>query len=89
MISGMAASLLPMIFGIAIGFGLPIQTAINSQLRKVLRSPFKASLVSFIVGTLVLWLIVTFAEGGSYLPKVSWPLNRGGSGWAACWAYCS
>lgn len=69
MISGMAASLLPMIFGIAIGFGLPIQTAINSQLRKVLRSPFKASLVSFIVGTLVLWLIVTFAEGGSYLPE--------------------
>jgi transporter family-2 protein len=69
MISGMAASLLPMIFGIAIGFGLPIQTAINSQLRKVLRSPFKASLVSFIVGTLVLWLIVTFAEGGSNLPE--------------------
>lgn len=69
MISGMTVTWLPMIFGIAIGFGLPIQTAINSQLRKLLRSPFKASLVSFIVGTFMLWIIVTFGEGGSYLPE--------------------
>jgi transporter family-2 protein len=42
------------VLGIAIGFGLAVQTAVNSQLRKYVGSPFLASMVSFIVGTLFL-----------------------------------
>lgn len=42
------------ILGLAIGFGLPIQTAVNSKLRSALGSPFNSSLVSFGVGTLFL-----------------------------------
>ncbi|KYC62858.1 hypothetical protein B4099_1892 [Heyndrickxia coagulans] len=40
--------------GIAIGFGLAVQTAINSQLRKFVVSPFLASMISFLVGTVFL-----------------------------------
>ncbi|WP_273726941.1 DMT family transporter [Leuconostoc mesenteroides] len=42
------------ILGLVIGFGLPIQTAVNSKLRSVLGSAFNSSLVSFGVGTLFL-----------------------------------
>lgn len=49
------------ILGILAGIGLPIQTGINTTLRKKVGSPYRASLVSFIVALvfLVLLLIVT------------------------------
>lgn len=46
--------MLAVFLGIAIGFGLSVQTAVNSQLRKFVISPFLASLVSFLVGTIFL-----------------------------------
>lgn len=67
MSSAFVVTLVPMILGVAIGFGLPMQTAINSQLRSLLRSPFKASLVSFAVGTAALWIIVALGEGDAGL----------------------
>lgn len=48
--------------GIGIGFGLATQTAINSQLRKFVVSPFLASFISFLVGTVFL-AIATFMSG--------------------------
>jgi transporter family-2 protein len=40
-----------------IGLVTPVQTAINSHLRKYVQSPYAASFVSFIVGTLLLTII--------------------------------
>lgn len=45
------------VIGLAIGLGLPIQTVINSRLRAVVRSPYLASFISFLVGTVFLGLI--------------------------------
>ncbi|AST91037.1 MULTISPECIES: DMT family transporter [Sutcliffiella] len=50
--------------GIGIGFGLAAQTAVNSQLRKFVVSPYFASMVSFLVGTIFL-AISTLISGSS------------------------
>jgi Uncharacterized protein conserved in bacteria len=42
------------VIGVAIGIGLPIQTSINSRLRRSVGTPFLASLISFTIGTLFL-----------------------------------
>ena len=44
--------------GIAAGFGLTVQVAMNAQLRKVLQSANSAALISFLVGTLGLIVLV-------------------------------
>ena len=48
--------------GISIGIGLAMQTAINSQLRKFVESPFAASMISFIVGTVFLTLAMVISR---------------------------
>lgn len=50
--------MLPVILGLAMGFGLPIQTAINSRLRRASGSPLTASLANFTVGTAALLVLV-------------------------------
>lgn len=57
-ISSQLLLLMPLAFGI--GIALTVQTAINSQLREILYSPLQAGLLSFIVGTILLALLVTF-----------------------------
>jgi transporter family-2 protein len=51
------------LLGIASGFGLTLQTGMNTKLRTVLQNANSAALVSFLVGTagLVLLLVVTRA----------------------------
>lgn len=44
--------------GLAAGFGLTVQVAMNSQLRKVLQSANSAALVSFMVGGMALAALV-------------------------------
>ncbi len=44
--------------GLAAGFGLTVQVAMNSQLRKFLQSANSAALVSFMVGGLALVVLV-------------------------------
>ncbi|WP_042454457.1 DMT family transporter [Neobacillus dielmonensis] len=56
------------LLGIGIGFSLAIQTAINSQLRKFVISPFLASMVSFLVGTLFLAITTLFSGSPLGLP---------------------
>lgn len=46
--------MLPILLGLSIGFGLPLQTAINSKLRRIVGSPLLSSMVSFTVGTIFL-----------------------------------
>lgn len=53
------------LLAISIGGVFAVQTAINSQLRKFVISPFLASMISFIVG--VIFLIVTIAVSGAPL----------------------
>ncbi|WP_417302536.1 DMT family transporter [Ellagibacter isourolithinifaciens] len=43
---------MPIILGFLAGVGLPIQTSVNTRLRKKVGSPFNAALVSFLVGLL-------------------------------------
>ena len=45
---------MPIILGFLAGVGLPIQTSVNTRLRKKVGSPFNAALVSFLVGLLFL-----------------------------------
>ncbi|WP_268869681.1 DMT family transporter [Paucilactobacillus suebicus] len=52
--------MLAIIIGLSIGFGLPIQTSINSRLRKSVGSPFVASMTSFTVGTIFFSYYHTF-----------------------------
>ena len=51
--------------GIGIGFSLAVQTAINSQLRKFVISPFLASMISFLVAKF--FLAITIIISGSPL----------------------
>ncbi|MED2793597.1 DMT family transporter [Bacillus wiedmannii] len=53
------------LLAISIGGVFAVQTAINSQLRKFVISPFLASMISFIVG--IIFLIVTIAVSGAPL----------------------
>ena len=50
--------LLFLIIGIFVGALLPIQIALNAQMRGFLKSPFLASLCSFTVGTIFLAIMI-------------------------------
>ncbi|WP_033541776.1 DMT family transporter [Planococcus sp. CAU13] len=54
--------------GISIGIGLAMQTAVNSQLRKFVESPFTASMISFIIGTAFLTLAMVFSSTPISIP---------------------
>ena len=51
-----------LLFGFAAGAMLPIQFGINAQLASWLDSPLRATLVSFAVGTLALFLVMLAAD---------------------------
>ncbi|MFN3204595.1 DMT family transporter [Bacillus licheniformis] len=51
-----------MMLGLFAGMAFPIQTSINSELRNAIHSPFIASLISFLVGMLVLLFLTSFIE---------------------------
>ncbi|MGG4252509.1 DMT family transporter [Bacillus licheniformis] len=51
-----------MMHGLFAGMASPIQTSINSELRNAIHSPFIASLISFLVGMLVLLFLTSFIE---------------------------
>jgi len=55
-------NMLAIIIGLVIGIGLPIQTSINSRLKRSVGSPFVASLISFTVGTIFLAIITLFKD---------------------------
>lgn len=66
------------IIGLAIGFGLPVQTGINARLRTVFGSPFLSSLISFVIGTIFL-AVVTAVTTGVLWPSVT--VLTGQPGW--------
>ena len=78
------SSQLLMLLTLAMGIGivLTVQTAINSQLRQYLYSPLQAGLFSFIVGTILLLILVTFENAGKpnlqNLLSMPWYLWIGG-----------
>jgi len=60
--------MLAIIIGLVIGVGLPIQTSINSRLKRSVGSPFIASLISFTFGTVFLALITLFKDKTLFFP---------------------
>lgn len=64
------------------GLALTVQTGVNTQLRSALQNPVAASLASFSVGTLVLFLCMYFYDGPvpslAALSLVSWWKWTGG-----------
>ena len=64
------------------GVGLPVQDALNAQLRGALKSPMLGALLSFVVGTVVLGVFVAFGVLGhgklSELSKTHWWVWLGG-----------
>lgn len=51
-----------MMLGLFAGMASPIQTSINSELRNALQSPFIASLISFLVGMVILLFLTSIIE---------------------------
>ena len=64
------------------GVGLPVQDALNAQLRSALKSPMLGALLSFTVGAVVLALLSAFGVMGrgrlSDLTKTHWWVWLGG-----------
>lgn len=56
------------ILGILAGIGLPIQTSINTKLRKKVGTPYNASLVSFAVALIFLVLLLIVTGQGISIP---------------------
>ena len=63
-----------------VGLSLPVQTAVNARLQHFLGSPLSASFVSFVVGTLVVWLVAVpdLSQGVSGWSSVPWYAWTGG-----------
>ena len=72
--------LLPLALGI--GIAMSVQTALNTQLREYLASPLQAAFFSFLIGTILLALLVTFQDAEkpalSQLVQIPWWLWLGG-----------
>ncbi|MFT8592904.1 MAG: DMT family transporter [Bifidobacterium sp.] len=60
-----------LLVGLVIGFGLPLQTAINSRLRRIVRSPLVSSMISFSVGTLFLVAILILSRQGLLISEAT------------------
>lgn len=56
------------ILGFLAGVGLPIQTSVNTKLRKKVGSPYNASLVSFVVALLFLSALLLITGQGLHIP---------------------
>lgn len=56
------------LLGILAGIGLPVQTSINARLRKRVGSPYRASLISFVVALLFLLALLLLTGQGIWLP---------------------
>ncbi|WP_288366857.1 DMT family transporter [uncultured Acinetobacter sp.] len=71
---------LPLALGI--GIAMAIQTALNTQLRESLHSPLQAAFISFLIGTIVLSLLVSFEDATkpslAQLGQIPWYLWLGG-----------
>ena len=56
------------ILGFLAGVGLPIQTSVNTRLRKKVGSPYNASFVSFLVALLFLFALLLVTGQGLHIP---------------------
>ncbi len=72
-----------LIAGFFSGMTIPVQTSINSRLGLQVKSPYTASAISFLVGTIVLFLVSFLAEPHfvsdiSLLSSIPWWILIGG-----------
>ncbi len=61
--------MLYLVIALLIGVGIPVQTAINSQLRSYVLSPFVASFISFSTGMLFLAIVTLVTKQTLLFPK--------------------
>ena len=54
--------------GFACGFGMPVQTCINTRLIKRSGTPYTSSLINFVTGEIILLVITLFVEGTLLIP---------------------
>ncbi|MFH5811953.1 DMT family transporter [Companilactobacillus sp. FL22-1] len=59
--------MMAIMIGLIIGIGLPIQTSINTRLRLAVKSPFVASLISFLFGMVFLALLILIQKKTLFL----------------------
>ncbi len=59
---------MPAILGVLAGIALPIQTSMNTRLRKKVKSPYNAALISFIVSFVFLILLLIVTGQGLKIP---------------------
>lgn len=72
-----------LLWGVVAGMVSPVQTAVNSRLRVAVDSPFLASLISFVTGTMLLVIIALITDRRLKLdlhiiPESRWWLWIGG-----------
>lgn len=60
--------MLAITIAIAIGIALPMETAINSRLQTTLRSPYFASFISFLMGTVLLTILLLVTGHSLLMP---------------------
>lgn len=71
------------IIGFTIGVGLPLQTAVNSRLRKAFSSPLLSSMTSFTIGTIFLAIATLLTKSslgvsGALMTSQPWWIWIGG-----------
>ena len=59
---------MPLILGFLVGICLPIQTSVNTRLRKKVGTPYNAALVSFSIGLLFLSTLLLVTGQGLHIP---------------------
>lgn len=63
--------MLAIFIGLTIGILLPMQTSMNSRLRSIVGSPFVASFLSFIIGTMFLtFILLVSGQGFEFDPSI-------------------
>ena len=71
------------LLAVGAGIGLPVQAAVNVRLREALGTPLRASLGSFAVGAVVLFVAVLIARGpvpgAATLARAPWWVWTGGA----------
>lgn len=57
------------LFGVLVGAAMPVQTSVNTRLRQSVGAPWSASMYSFLVGTVALFLAVLLIDGSLPQPE--------------------
>ena len=72
-----------MLLAFAAGTAVPVQFAVNAEMRRAVSGPVLAAAISFVVGTLALLVAVLVEREGARRPSWIWRGPHGGRGLGA------